>query len=44
MFFQKSTIWLEIEINHDEDEEDSEKTFNDYIMLPQKPNNVLVWW
>ena len=42
MFFQKSTIQLEIEINHDNDREDSKETFKDYIMLPQKPNNVLV--
>ena len=43
MFFQKSTIWFEIEINHDEEGENSKETFKDYIMLPQKPNNVLVW-
>ena len=42
MFFQKSTTWLEIEINHDKDGEDSEETFNDYIILPKKSKSVLV--
>ena len=43
MFFQKSTIQLEIEINHDKNREDSKENIKNYIMLLQKSNNVLVW-
>ena len=32
MFFQKSTIQLEIEINHDKDREDNKETFKNYVM------------
>ena len=43
MFFQKSTIWFKIEINRDEEGENSKETIEDYIILPQKLNSVLVW-